>query len=202
MYLTLSLNITLLAKLVIVTCARLRGLLYCRLTVRQIWLHRVTSWFILWILLAMNLLRGLKRFPLKSYRLIYSSANLLTIIWVQKLIFMFIMYQSLLDLALRTTAAAADPCHEELTCCVVCYSAQICRNYSSSVLISSSTQERVSLLKRLATLKDLESSYASNYINPVYEGDDQLEPLTITGLETFCLSYKVVFFPFRFNILL
>ncbi|XP_058071510.1 gamma-tubulin complex component 2-like isoform X10 [Magnolia sinica] len=26
--------------------------------------------------------------------------------------------QSLLDLALRTTAAAADPCHEELTCCV------------------------------------------------------------------------------------
>lgn len=77
--------------------------------------------------------------------------------------------QSLLDLALRTTAAAADPCHEELTCCV----------------------ERVSLLKRLATLKDLESSYPSNYTNPVFEGDDQLEPVTITGLETFCLSYKV-----------
>lgn len=77
--------------------------------------------------------------------------------------------QSLLDLALRTTAAAADPCHEELTCCV----------------------ERISLLKRLATLKDLESSYPSNYTNPVFEGDDQLEPVTITGLETFCLSYKV-----------
>lgn len=77
--------------------------------------------------------------------------------------------QSLLDLALRTTAAAADPCHEELACCV----------------------ERVSLLKRLATLKDLESSYPSNYTNPVFEGDDQLEPVTITGLETFCLSYKV-----------
>ncbi|RVW46559.1 Gamma-tubulin complex component 2 [Vitis vinifera] len=42
--------------------------------------------------------------------------------------------QSLLDLALRTTAAAADPCHEDLTCCV----------------------ERSSLLKRLGTLKALE----------------------------------------------
>lgn len=29
--------------------------------------------------------------------------------------------QSLLDLALRSTAAAADPCHEDLTCCVVSY---------------------------------------------------------------------------------
>lgn len=76
--------------------------------------------------------------------------------------------QSLLDLALRTTAAAADPCHEELTCCV----------------------EQVSLLKRLATLQDVESSY-SNYRNPIFEGDDQLEPVNITGLETFCLSYKV-----------
>lgn len=77
--------------------------------------------------------------------------------------------QSLLDLALRTTAAATDPCHEDLTCCV----------------------ERVSLLKRLATLKDLESSYSSNYTNPIFESDDQLEPVHITGLETFCLGYKV-----------
>ncbi|KAJ6798877.1 gamma-tubulin complex component 2 [Iris pallida] len=77
--------------------------------------------------------------------------------------------QSLLDLALRTTAAATDPCHEDLTCCV----------------------ERVSLLKRLATLKDLESSYSSNYTNPIFESDDQLEPVNITGLETFCLGYKV-----------
>ncbi|ONK75701.1 uncharacterized protein A4U43_C03F19630 [Asparagus officinalis] len=77
--------------------------------------------------------------------------------------------QSLLDLALRTTAAVADPYHEELTCCV----------------------ERVSLLKKLATLKDLESSYPSNYANLVFEGDDQLDPVSITGLETFSLSYKV-----------
>lgn len=77
--------------------------------------------------------------------------------------------QSLLDLALRTTAAAADPCHEELTCCV----------------------ERVSLLKRLATLKDLEGSCPSIDIDPIFEDDDQLEPLNITGLETFCLSYKI-----------
>ncbi|XP_011015009.1 PREDICTED: gamma-tubulin complex component 2 [Populus euphratica] len=70
--------------------------------------------------------------------------------------------QSLLDLALRTTAAAVDPCHEDLTCCV----------------------ERSSLLKRLSTLKDLE-------VRTVSDGNDLAEPLNITGLETFSLSYKV-----------
>ncbi|XP_020084686.1 gamma-tubulin complex component 2-like [Ananas comosus] len=68
--------------------------------------------------------------------------------------------QSLLDLALRTTAAAADPCHEDLTCCV----------------------EKTSLLKRLINLKDLEG---------VADNTDEPEPIQITGLETFCLSYKV-----------
>ncbi|XP_030472252.1 gamma-tubulin complex component 2 [Syzygium oleosum] len=68
--------------------------------------------------------------------------------------------QSLLDLALRTTAAAADPCHEDLTCCV----------------------ERSSLLKRL---EDME-------LNRTIPDDSEFEePLSITGLETFCLSYKV-----------
>ncbi|XP_010241500.1 PREDICTED: gamma-tubulin complex component 2 [Nelumbo nucifera] len=71
--------------------------------------------------------------------------------------------QSLLDLALRTTAAAADPCHEDLTCCV----------------------ERSSLLKRLGTLKDLKIS------RPVSDSNDTEEPVSITGLETFSLSYKV-----------
>ncbi|KAK7846779.1 gamma-tubulin complex component 2 [Quercus suber] len=71
--------------------------------------------------------------------------------------------QSLLDLALRTTAAAADPCNEDLTCCV----------------------ERSSLLKRLGALKDLEASRTFS------DGNDLEEPVSITGLETFSLSYKV-----------
>lgn len=70
--------------------------------------------------------------------------------------------QSLLDLALRTTAAAADPCHEDLTCCV----------------------ERSSLLKRLGTLKALE-------IRSLADSNDLEEPVSISGLETFSLSYKV-----------
>ncbi|KAI8007559.1 Gamma-tubulin complex component 2 [Camellia lanceoleosa] len=71
--------------------------------------------------------------------------------------------QSLLDLALRTTAAAADPCHEDLTCCV----------------------ERSSLIKRLCALKDLEINQT------VCDTSDLEEPVSITGLETFSLSYKV-----------
>ncbi|PIA64082.1 hypothetical protein AQUCO_00201403v1 [Aquilegia coerulea] len=71
--------------------------------------------------------------------------------------------QSLLELALRTTAAAADPTHEDLTCCV----------------------ERSSLLKRLSTLKDLDVN------RPVSDSNDLEEPISITGLETFSLIYKV-----------
>ncbi|KAL5134133.1 Gamma-tubulin complex component 2 [Glycine soja] len=70
--------------------------------------------------------------------------------------------QSLLDLALRTTAAAADPFHEGLTCV-----------------------ERSSLLRRLGTFNDLEVTLRNS-------GDNDLEePVSITGLETFSLSYKV-----------
>ncbi|KAE8673743.1 Gamma-tubulin complex component 2 [Hibiscus syriacus] len=69
--------------------------------------------------------------------------------------------QSLLDLALRTTAAAADPCHEDLSCCV----------------------ERSSVLKGLSRLKDLD-------IKNVCHSNDLEEPISITGLETFSLSYK------------
>ncbi|KAG5376690.1 hypothetical protein IGI04_041286 [Brassica rapa subsp. trilocularis] len=64
--------------------------------------------------------------------------------------------QSLLDLALRTTAAAADPRHEDLTCCV----------------------DRTSLLKTLGMQKDTDSNSIE-------------DPVSITGLETFSLSYKV-----------
>lgn len=46
-------------------------------------------------------------------------------------------------------------------------------------------QERSSLLKRLGTLKDPE------VIRTVAEGNDLEEPMNITGLETFSLSYKV-----------
>ncbi|XP_074292380.1 gamma-tubulin complex component 2 [Silene latifolia] len=70
--------------------------------------------------------------------------------------------QSLLDLALRSTAAAADPCHEDLTCCV----------------------ERSTLRKRLSMLKDLQ-------ISDGVEHDHLEEPASITGLEAFSLSYKV-----------
>ncbi|CAL1389984.1 unnamed protein product [Linum trigynum] len=70
--------------------------------------------------------------------------------------------QSLLDLALRTTAAAADPCHEDLTCCV----------------------ERSTLRKGFGSLNDLEVTVSGT-------DDDLEEPTTITGLETFSLSYKV-----------
>lgn len=70
--------------------------------------------------------------------------------------------QSLLDLALRTTAAAADPCHEDLTCCV----------------------ERSSLLKGLGRLKDID-------IKNVSDSNNLEEPISITGLETFSLSYKI-----------
>ncbi|KAL2249191.1 gamma-tubulin complex component 2 [Sesamum indicum] len=71
--------------------------------------------------------------------------------------------QSLLDLALRSTAAVADPYHEDLTCYV----------------------ERTTLLKRLSTLKDLQISQI------VSDRSDLEEPVTITGLETFSLSFKV-----------
>ncbi|KAL8051913.1 hypothetical protein ABFX02_06G178900 [Erythranthe guttata] len=71
--------------------------------------------------------------------------------------------QSLLDLALRSTAAVADPCHEDLTCCV----------------------ERTTLMKRLSTLKDLQTSQT------VSSSSDIEEPISITGLETFSLSFKV-----------
>ncbi|GER28287.1 gamma-tubulin complex component [Striga asiatica] len=72
--------------------------------------------------------------------------------------------QSLLDLALRSTAAVADPCHEDLTCCV----------------------ERTTLLKRLSTLKDLQMKQS------VSSSNDLEEPVSITGLETFSLSFKVL----------
>lgn len=48
-------------------------------------------------------------------------------------------------------------------------------------------QEKSSLLKRLGTFNDLEVSLRNS-------GDNDLEePLSITGLETFSLSYKVFF---------
>uniref|UniRef100_A0A0D9ZMS2 Gamma-tubulin complex component n=1 Tax=Oryza glumipatula TaxID=40148 RepID=A0A0D9ZMS2_9ORYZ len=75
--------------------------------------------------------------------------------------------QSLVDIALRSTAAASDPSHEDLTCCV----------------------ERSSLLKKLSTLKDLDCAYPSDKL--VAAGVDHPMPLSVTGLETFCLSYKV-----------
>ncbi|KAF3795416.1 Gamma-tubulin complex component 2 [Nymphaea thermarum] len=85
--------------------------------------------------------------------------------------------QSLLDLALRTSVAAADPFHEDLTCCV----------------------ERTSLLNRLGTLKDLEGITNSlvaplNFLDisgSAVNTSDHAETVNLTGLETFTLSYKV-----------
>ncbi|KAI9090406.1 hypothetical protein K1719_028741 [Acacia pycnantha] len=70
--------------------------------------------------------------------------------------------QSLLDLALRTTATAADHLHEDLMCVV----------------------EKSSLLKRLGSIKGPEFSHSSSSRN------DMEEPISITGLETFSLIYK------------
>lgn len=69
--------------------------------------------------------------------------------------------QSLLDLALRSTAAAADPLHEDVTCSV----------------------DTGSLLKRLSILKDLQTETVSE--------TDVLEEPLITGMETFSVNYKV-----------
>ncbi|EMS52405.1 Gamma-tubulin complex component 2 [Triticum urartu] len=74
--------------------------------------------------------------------------------------------QSLVDIALRSTAAASDPSHEDLTCCI----------------------ERSSLLKKLTTLKDLDCAYSSDKLAAA--DVDQPMTLNITGLETFCLGYK------------
>ncbi|KAI3743015.1 hypothetical protein L1987_60716 [Smallanthus sonchifolius] len=68
--------------------------------------------------------------------------------------------QSLLDIALRSTAAAADPLHEDVTCSV----------------------DTCSLLRRLSSLKDLHTG------ETVAETE---EPVSITGVETFSVNYKV-----------
>lgn len=47
------------------------------------------------------------------------------------------------------------------------------------------SQERTTLLKRLSMLKDLEISQSAP------DSNDLEEPLSITGLETFSLNYKV-----------
>lgn len=46
-------------------------------------------------------------------------------------------------------------------------------------------QERSTLMKTLSMLKDLEVNQT------VFDGSDLEEPVSITGLETFSLSYKV-----------
>ena len=52
-------------------------------------------------------------------------------------------------------------------------------------------QERSSLLKKLATLKDLDCACPADKL--IAADVDQLMQLSITGLETFCLSNKVLF---------
>ena len=52
-------------------------------------------------------------------------------------------------------------------------------------------QERSSLLKKLATLKDLDCACPADKLTAA--DVDQSMQLSITGLETFCLSNKVLF---------
>ncbi|CAH1435917.1 unnamed protein product [Lactuca virosa] len=73
--------------------------------------------------------------------------------------------QSLLDLALRSTAAAADPLHEDVTCSV----------------------DIGSLLKRLSILKDLQTGGGGGGETV----DVVEEEYLITGMETFSVNYKV-----------
>ncbi|CAH1435906.1 unnamed protein product [Lactuca virosa] len=75
--------------------------------------------------------------------------------------------KSLLDLALRSTAAAADPLNEDVTCFV----------------------DIGSLLKTPSILKDLQTSGGGGG-ETVSEADVVEEPL-ITGMETFSVNYKV-----------
>ncbi|KAL7611990.1 hypothetical protein Lser_V15G05587 [Lactuca serriola] len=77
--------------------------------------------------------------------------------------------QSLLDLALRSTAAAADPLHEDVTCSV----------------------DTGSLLKRLSILKDLQTGGGGGGGESVSEADVLEEEPLITGMETFSVNYKV-----------
>ncbi|KAH9320641.1 hypothetical protein KI387_015280, partial [Taxus chinensis] len=85
--------------------------------------------------------------------------------------------QSLLDLALRTSIAASDPFHEDLTCCV----------------------ERTSLLVQLDAMKKMGNGMSDlNAQAETLEGDtsnsensNQSDSVSITGLETFTLNYKV-----------
>lgn len=92
---------------------------------------------------------------------------------------------------MRTTAAAADPCHEDLTCCVVSDSCLphffVRENFGLGlhyIIFYVLTQERSSLLKGLSRLKDID-------IKNVSDSNNLEEPISITGLETFSLSYKV-----------
>ena len=104
------------------------------------------------------------------------------------------IWQSLVDIALRSTAAASDPSHEDLTCCVVSQlpgSSQIVLYLWLSYVIYLLKQERSSLLKKLTTLKDLGCAYSSDKFAAA--NVDQPMTLSITGLETFCLGYKVLF---------
>lgn len=63
-----------------------------------------------------------------------------------------------------------------------------------------SEQERIPLLKRLNTLQDLDSNDPSDSIKPALDTDLQSELLNITGLDTFCLSYKVLFIVHSFMV--
>ena len=112
-----------------------------------------------------------------------------------KAFFVHFTRQSLLDIALRSTAAASDPSHEELICCVVNI-IWIWSYYMMFYIIIfvyiCVQQERSSLLKKLATLKDLDCAYPADKLAAA--DVDQSMQLSITGLETFCLSNKVFYF--------
>lgn len=60
-------------------------------------------------------------------------------------------------------------------------------NFNFETFLPSITllQERSTLMKRLSMLKDLEVDQS------VLDGSDFEEPVSITGLETFSLGYKV-----------
>lgn len=75
--------------------------------------------------------------PTASMSSFLSCCRLMTaIIRVYYNIAFLMLRQSLLDLALRTTAAAADPCHEDLTCCVVGKFKSFCGTCADSPIIA------------------------------------------------------------------
>lgn len=170
--------------------------------------YRVTFWFTLWILLEMSLPRNQKKYLLKNFRFVLFFICLF-VPW-QNQIFVNSdhgkAYSPLVLLVLSLfiyMAVSAWHCFAEYCSCFRSKPWRINllrgKYYLGLVRLCDVIvifvyiyvqQERSSLLKKLATLKDLDSAYPADKLAAA--DVDQSMQLSITGLETFCLSNKVL----------